>query len=351
MLRARRRRQRRHRRRRLPDARASSASWRSTPTWSSTPRSPRRTAAERIAQRRAGLARGARGERRARRRVTDESVLRPGPRIGEGLATLARALHPDVAIPYGVHRCAKVASRSAPRRPRPRADARARAGARPRGQGLRRRAARRQGRHARRGRRRRSSVRGDDHPYVSRGGVKLAGALDAFGVDPRGNRCLDLGASTGGFTDCLLQRGAARSPPSTSATASSRTSSASIRASSSSSAPTRETLTPDADRRRRRSRGRRRVVHRPRQARAGDRSLPRERRRARRARQAAVRGRARRGLAGQGRRARSRGARRAPSMRRRADVEAAGFELLGTCDSTLEGPKGNLEAFVHARKP
>ena len=53
------------------------------------------------------------------------------------------------------------------------------------------------------------SVRGEDHPYVSRGGVKLAGALDAFGVDPSGKRCLDVGASTGGFTDCLLQRGAA----------------------------------------------------------------------------------------------------------------------------------------------
>lgn len=51
-------------------------------------------------------------------------------------------------------------------------------------------------------------VRGGDHPYVSRGGVKLAGALDSFGVDPAGKRCLDLGASTGGFTDCLLQRGA-----------------------------------------------------------------------------------------------------------------------------------------------
>jgi 23S rRNA (cytidine1920-2'-O)/16S rRNA (cytidine1409-2'-O)-methyltransferase len=50
--------------------------------------------------------------------------------------------------------------------------------------------------------------RGADHAYVSRGGVKLAGALDAFGVDPAGRRCLDLGASTGGFTDCLLQRGA-----------------------------------------------------------------------------------------------------------------------------------------------
>ena len=52
-------------------------------------------------------------------------------------------------------------------------------------------------------------LRGEDHPYVSRGGVKLAGALDTFGVDPRGKRCIDLGASTGGFTDCLLQRGAA----------------------------------------------------------------------------------------------------------------------------------------------
>jgi 23S rRNA (cytidine1920-2'-O)/16S rRNA (cytidine1409-2'-O)-methyltransferase len=44
--------------------------------------------------------------------------------------------------------------------------------------------------------------------FASRGGVKLANALDAFGVDPAGRRCLDVGASTGGFTDCLLQRGA-----------------------------------------------------------------------------------------------------------------------------------------------
>ena len=48
------------------------------------------------------------------------------------------------------------------------------------------------------------------HPYVSRGGVKLAAALDRFGIDPAGKTCLDVGASTGGFTDCLLQRGAAR---------------------------------------------------------------------------------------------------------------------------------------------
>jgi 23S rRNA (cytidine1920-2'-O)/16S rRNA (cytidine1409-2'-O)-methyltransferase len=48
-----------------------------------------------------------------------------------------------------------------------------------------------------------------DHPYVSRGGVKLAGALDAFGIDPAGRAALDIGASTGGFTDVLLRRGAA----------------------------------------------------------------------------------------------------------------------------------------------
>ncbi len=47
------------------------------------------------------------------------------------------------------------------------------------------------------------------HPWVSRGGVKLAGALDAFGVDPSGRTCLDVGASTGGFTHVLLSRGAA----------------------------------------------------------------------------------------------------------------------------------------------
>jgi 23S rRNA (cytidine1920-2'-O)/16S rRNA (cytidine1409-2'-O)-methyltransferase len=47
-----------------------------------------------------------------------------------------------------------------------------------------------------------------DHPYVSRGGVKLAHALDVFGVDPAGRLALDVGASTGGFTDVLLRRGA-----------------------------------------------------------------------------------------------------------------------------------------------
>src|SRR2546423_1963426 len=45
--------------------------------------------------------------------------------------------------------------------------------------------------------------------FVSRGGIKLKNALDEFGVAVEGKRCLDVGASTGGFTDCLLQRGAA----------------------------------------------------------------------------------------------------------------------------------------------
>jgi 23S rRNA (cytidine1920-2'-O)/16S rRNA (cytidine1409-2'-O)-methyltransferase len=50
----------------------------------------------------------------------------------------------------------------------------------------------------------------EGEPYVSRGGIKLANALDALGVDPAGRDCLDVGASTGGFTDVLLQRGVAR---------------------------------------------------------------------------------------------------------------------------------------------
>jgi 23S rRNA (cytidine1920-2'-O)/16S rRNA (cytidine1409-2'-O)-methyltransferase len=50
----------------------------------------------------------------------------------------------------------------------------------------------------------------DPEPYVSRGGHKLAAALEAFGIDPAGLVCLDVGASTGGFTDVLLQRGARR---------------------------------------------------------------------------------------------------------------------------------------------
>ena len=53
-------------------------------------------------------------------------------------------------------------------------------------------------------------VRGQDHPWVSRGGLKLAHGLEAFGLDPAGRVCIDVGASTGGFTHVLLHHGAAR---------------------------------------------------------------------------------------------------------------------------------------------
>ena len=51
-------------------------------------------------------------------------------------------------------------------------------------------------------------IRGEDLPFVSRGGLKLEGALKAFEVDPKGKVVIDVGASTGGFTDCVLQKGA-----------------------------------------------------------------------------------------------------------------------------------------------
>lgn len=53
-------------------------------------------------------------------------------------------------------------------------------------------------------------VRGEDHPFVGRGGVKLARALGEFGIEVEGKICMDVGSSTGGFTDCLLQKGATR---------------------------------------------------------------------------------------------------------------------------------------------
>jgi len=53
-------------------------------------------------------------------------------------------------------------------------------------------------------------LQGEDHPYVGRGGLKLEKALHTLGIDINGFVCLDVGASTGGFTDCLLQHGAGR---------------------------------------------------------------------------------------------------------------------------------------------
>ncbi len=55
-----------------------------------------------------------------------------------------------------------------------------------------------------------SAARSDDRPYVSRGGEKLAAALEAFGIDPAGAICADLGCNVGGFTDALLRHGAVR---------------------------------------------------------------------------------------------------------------------------------------------
>ena len=54
------------------------------------------------------------------------------------------------------------------------------------------------------------ALREADHPYVSRGALKLVAALDTFAIDPTGAVCLDIGASTGGFTDLLLRRGASK---------------------------------------------------------------------------------------------------------------------------------------------
>ena len=53
-------------------------------------------------------------------------------------------------------------------------------------------------------------VRGNTLPYVSRGGLKLEKAIANFGLDLTGKTCMDIGASTGGFTDCMLQNGAAK---------------------------------------------------------------------------------------------------------------------------------------------
>ena len=53
-------------------------------------------------------------------------------------------------------------------------------------------------------------LRGQDHPWVSRGGLKLAAAFEAFDLEAEGLTCLDIGASTGGFTDVLLSKGAAK---------------------------------------------------------------------------------------------------------------------------------------------
>jgi 23S rRNA (cytidine1920-2'-O)/16S rRNA (cytidine1409-2'-O)-methyltransferase len=179
--------------------------------------------------------------------------------------------------------------------------------------------------------------------------VKLSGALDAFGVDPAGLRCLDVGASTGGFTDCLLQRGAAV-----------------VVAVDVGYGQLAEKLRRDS-----------RVVL-------------LERTNARTLEPAAIGGPAALTVVdasfialaklmdaiarctdvggalvalvkpqfevGRVEASRGKGVVKDPIVRAEAIARAAGsvaehgFELLGTCDSVLPGPKGNVEAFVHARK-
>jgi 23S rRNA (cytidine1920-2'-O)/16S rRNA (cytidine1409-2'-O)-methyltransferase len=193
------------------------------------------------------------------------------------------------------------------------------------------------------------TLRGEDHPYVSRGGVKLAGALDAFAVDPKGKRCLDLGASTGGFTDCLLQRGAA-----------------SVAAVDVGYGQLAHSLRVDA-----------RVLN-----------LERTNARTLQAHQVGGEvdltvvdasfiglGKLAEAIArctkpggdlvalvkpqfevGKDEASRTRGVVKDPELRARAideaiaDVQAAGFEIVSTADCVIAGPKGNLEAFVHARR-
>ena len=86
----------------------------------------------------------------------------------------------------------------------------ARAGADPGRQGVQWRTPHRQGWRCTRRPTPPLEVRGQDHPWVSRGGLKLDHALRHFGLSPAGRICLDIGASTGGFTDVLLAHGAAR---------------------------------------------------------------------------------------------------------------------------------------------
>jgi 23S rRNA (cytidine1920-2'-O)/16S rRNA (cytidine1409-2'-O)-methyltransferase len=191
-------------------------------------------------------------------------------------------------------------------------------------------------------------VRGADHPYVSRGGVKLAGALDAFGLDITGLRCLDVGASTGGFTDCLLQRGAARvvavdvgygqlahklriDPR---VVVFERTNARTLTADAIGGAVELTVVDAafiglgklmDAIARCTRPHGTLVALVKP-QFEVG--------------REEATRGR---------------GVVRDPDVRARAiadaleTVRAAGFQVVATCDAVIEGPKGNREAFVYAR--
>jgi 23S rRNA (cytidine1920-2'-O)/16S rRNA (cytidine1409-2'-O)-methyltransferase len=192
-------------------------------------------------------------------------------------------------------------------------------------------------------------VRGGDHPYVSRGGVKLAGALDTFALDVQDRKCLDLGASTGGFTDCLLQRGAAvvtavdvgygqlayklRIDPRVRVMERTNARSLTVDAIGGPVDVTvvdasfigLEQLVP--------------AVHRT--LRDGGHLVALVKPQFEVGREEASRGR---GVV------RDPVARDAAIAKAVEAVQEGGFELLGRCDSALPGPKGNVEAFVHARR-
>ena len=175
--------------------------------------------------------------------------------------------------------------------------------------------------------------------YVSRGGEKLAHGLDALAVDPAGLDCVDVGASTGGFTDVLLERGAARVIASTSVTGSSTRVSAATRASPCSSGRTHGSSRSSRSRRSSQCATSRssRFALRSRRSCASACRVGR-----RRARQAAVRGGPRGRREGR-RRARRRGP---PAGRPRGGRGGAdwGAGVPGVVDSGLPGPKGNRES-------
>jgi 23S rRNA (cytidine1920-2'-O)/16S rRNA (cytidine1409-2'-O)-methyltransferase len=192
-------------------------------------------------------------------------------------------------------------------------------------------------------------VRSSRNPYVSRGGIKLAGALDAFGIDPTGLRCLDLGASTGGFTDCLLQRGAAR-----------------VVAVDVGYGQLAQKLRDDP-RVVVMERTNARELDAPDVGGAADLTVVDASFIGLGKLAAAIARCTRQGGAlvalvkpqfevGREQASRGRGVVRDEALRADAiaaaaeSIRAAGFELLGQADSTLPGPKGNVESFVHARR-
>ncbi len=193
------------------------------------------------------------------------------------------------------------------------------------------------------------ALKGDDHPFVSRGGVKLAGAIDTLGVDVRDKRCLDVGASTGGFTDCLLQRGArsvvavdvgygqlaAKLRGDARVVVKERTNARTLRPEDIGGAVDLTVVDASfiglgkllgAIARCTRTGGQLLALVKP---------------------QFEV---------GREEASKTKGVVRDPALRERAvasvvgEVEAAGFRVLGQCDSSLAGPRGNVEAFVWAER-